>query len=431
MAKIVLKSDQLSILKELIMPTMSELASAKSKLKAVTSQRIAPTIVAEMSIPQIIDSLTSEVAKKKKAAISRLKKTKHLSQGYPLINERAYTEAVRLLQDKISSHDQSICKRFLTLFGPYIDIEADRKILALLVNPDSIKSYVPIDTRKRMESGTTLTSRDQFLIKNSRYKLKVLFMQFEKMKVAQAQLMGLSVDIANNFEGKISKPPGAFNGLKSFAGALDKITLRERSSDFGDLKDVARMSVEFDTIDAMTAASNFLEGSKEFYQLKSFQKSLKDRYKPKGADPHHCGATSEGYRDIKFFLKMDNGIIGELQLNTKSMLVAKSKAHHIYDLTRAAKVDASGCGKISSKELITHAIKAFDDKWFAFVTPRISGASEELKDIKDMIKRMGTADSSFIIKAKELKSLKLVSCKIYGEIGPPSTIVPLLDRLAS
>ena len=411
------------------MPTISELTSAKSNLKAVTSQRIAPTIVPTIPVSQMVNALTSEVSKKKKAAISRLKKTKYLSQGYPLVNEGAYKEAVRLLQDKITSHDQSICKRFLSLFGPYIDIEEDRKILAILVNPDSIKSYVPIDTRGRMERGETLTSRDKFLINNSRYKLKVLFMQFEKMKVAQAQLMGLSADIANNFDGKISKPPGAFNGLKSFSGALDKITLRERSSDFGDLKDVARMSVEFDTIEAMTAASNFLEGSKEFYQLKGFQKSLKDRYKPKGKDPHHCGATSEGYRDIKFFLKMDNGIIGELQLNTKSMLVAKSKAHHIYDLTRAAKVDASGCGKISSEKLMTHAIEAFDDKWFAFVKPRISGANEELKDIKDMIERMRTVKSSFTIKAKELKSLKFVSCKIYGEIGPPSTIAPLFDRL--
>lgn len=410
-----------------IMPTMSELISAKSKLKKPTFQRIAPTIVPDSE--EVIALLEADVAKKKKAVISKLVKTKHLSQGYPLINREAYSEALSLLKDKIANHDGSICKRFLTMFGPYVDIEADRKILELLTNPDAIKDYVPADTRKRMEKGGALTSQDKFLINNSRYKLKVLFMQFEKMKVAQAQLVELSKDIASVYDGKISKPPGAYNGLKSFSGALDKITLRERSSDYGDLKDVARMSVEFDTLDAMTAAANYLEGSKEFHELKGFQKSLKDRYKPKGKDPHHCGATKEGYRDIKFFLKMSNGILGELQLNTKSMLVAKSKAHHIYDLTRAAKVDASGNGKINSKELIEHAIKALNDEWFSFVSLRISGASSQLLDMKTMVKRMRSAGSSFTISAKELESLKFVSCKIYGEIGPPSRIAPLLDRL--
>ena len=412
----------------IVMPTISELVSAKSKLKKPTFQRIAPTIVPDSE--EVIAFLKADVAKKKKAAISRLVKTKHLSQGYPLINREAYSEALSFLQEKIASHDKktghekSICKRYLSLFGPQVDIEADRKILELLTNPDAIKDYVPEDTKKRMESGGKLTSRDKFLIRNSRYKLKVLFMQFENMKVAQAQLVSLSKYVASVFNGNISKPPGAFNGLKSFSGALDKITLRERSSDYGDLKDVARMSVEFETIDAMTAAANYLEGSKEFRELKGFQKSLKDRYKEKGEDPHHCGATAEGYRDIKFFLKMSNGILGELQLNTKSMLVAKSKAHHIYDLTRAAKVDASEQGIITSKELIEHAVKAFDDKWFSFVSPRISASSAQLLDIKTMVKRMASADvgASFAISKKELESLKFVSCKIYGEIGPPDKL---------
>jgi len=410
------------------MPTLFDLASAKSKLKKPAFQRIAPTIVPDSE--EVIEFLKADVAKKKKTAISRLVKTKHLSQGYPLINRDAYSEALRFLQEKIASHDKkkghekSICKRYLALFGPQVDIEADRKILELLTNPDAIKDYVPVDTKHRMEtSGVDLTSRDKFLIRNSRYKLKVLFMEFENMKVAQAQLVSLSKYVASVFDGKISKPPGAFNGLKSFSGALDKITLRERSSDYGDLKDVARMSVEFETLDAMTAAANYLEGSKEFRKLKGFQKSLKDRYKPKGKDPHHCGATAEGYRDIKFFLKMSNGILGELQLNTTSMLVAKSKAHHIYDLTRAAKVDASDNGMITSRELIKHAIEAFDDKWFSFVSPRISASSKQLLDIKTMVKRMESAGSSFVIKKEELESLKFVSCKIYGEIGPPSKII--------
>jgi hypothetical protein len=59
--------------------------------------------------------------------------------------------------------------------------------------------------------------------------------------------------IATVYNGKLSCPPGAFDGLKSFSGALEKMTKRERSADFGDLKDVARMTIEFEDEVAMVS----------------------------------------------------------------------------------------------------------------------------------------------------------------------------------
>ena len=65
--------------------------------------------------------------------------------------------------------------------------------------------------------------------------------------------------------------------------------------------------------------------TKEFIELKHFQSAMKDRYGTGQGDnaKYNCGATDAGYKDIKFFLKMSNGHIGELQLNTKNMMVAK------------------------------------------------------------------------------------------------------------
>lgn len=39
---------------------------------------------------------------------------------------------------------------------------------------------------------------------------------------------------------------------------------------------------------------------------------MKDRYGTGNNAKYNCGATDAGYKDIKFFLKMSNGHIGEL-----------------------------------------------------------------------------------------------------------------------
>lgn len=219
-------------------------------------------------------------------------------------------------------------------------MKADMEILRLLNSENDLLALLPDGAQDRYGAGKE-TFADKRLKSQAAYKRKVLFLKFEQMKVAQAQLKMLCDQIAGVFGGELSCPPGAFDGLKSFSGALDKITKRERSSDFGDLKDVARMTIKFDDEAAMDLARNYIEGSKEFYMLKGYAKSLKNRFGTSSGgskdDVHNSGALKSGYQDIKFFLKMDNNIIGELQLNTKTMLEAKHTEHYIYDITREAK----------------------------------------------------------------------------------------------
>jgi len=249
------------------------------------------------------------------------------------------------------------------------------------------------------------------------------------MKLAQAELKSVCDAVALLFGGTVLCPPGAFNGLKGFDGAIDKITMRSRKSDFGDLKDVVRMTVVFDdrtresgrnANDAMLAASSFIEEGKEFKDLKGYAKSLKQRFRPDKfeGDVHNCGPTKEGYRDIKFFLKMSNGMIGELQLNTKSMIKAKDKAHYIYDVIRAVKVDESGDGVISTAKVIQDAPIHMNERWFRFVGSKLTSATTELKLLQSVLSRMSSSASlSFRINKAELRAFRFISCKIYAEIG--------------
>jgi len=371
-----------------------------------------------------LDEIEVAARKHRGKILKRLNSSTHLSQGYPLLNQDAYSEAIKMLQEKIRGHDNNVCARWLSLFGPYVDIEADRKILNMLTNPSAIENYVPEETKKRLKEGYALTSRDRRHVANTKFKIKTLFMQFERMKVAQAQLVSLSKDLAAEYHGRISCPPGAFLGLKSFNGALDKITNRERESDFGDLKDIARMTVEFDNEFDMNMARNRIEGSDEFKQVRQYAKSLKNRYGTSSSsdvkDPHNSGALNSGYQDIKFFLPMDNGIIGELQLNTKGMLVAKDKEHLIYDLMRAApKGTIDGAGfTINNPDVLKPVMRKMNDDWFKFVGTKAPMTRQHLISMRIMIARLvKNQGRSLTITKSEVAAMSAVSKLMYSQIG--------------
>ena len=409
------------------MPTAIELKLEASKKKTYSGKRAYQDIHTLQQLKDQAELLMQkevEARKARKAVLEKLTVSSYLTQGYPLINQGAYSKAVKVLQDKIQKHDSNIDADWLAMFGPDVDIEADRKILAMLTDPKSIEGFVPEETKKRMSDPSSLTQKDKFYISNSKFKLKTLFIQFERMKVAQAQLVSLSTDIALEFNGKLSAPPGAFQGLKSFHGALDKITNRERGSDFGDLKDVARMTVEFDTKQEMEMAREKLEKSAEFAKLKGYAKSLKNRYGTSSGgskgDVHNSSALKSGYQDIKFFLALSNGIIGELQLNTKGMLVAKEKEHLIYDLTRAApKGTPKGAGfTITNSAVLKPVMKKLNDSWFDFVSRRAPQTLPYLPKMKTMIARLNkNSGLRLTITAEERAAMASVSTLLYQQIG--------------
>lgn len=423
------------------MPTALELKLEASKKKIYSGKRAYKDIRTCQQLKDQAELLMQkevEARKAKKAVLERLTVSSYLTQGYPLINQDAYSKAVKALQDKIQSHDSDIDAAWLAMFGPDVDIEADRKILQMLTDPKAIEGFVPEGTKERMSNPSSLTQKDKFYISNSKFKLKTLFIQFERMKVAQAQLMSLSTDIALEFHGKLSAPPGAFNGLKSFHGALDKITNRERGSDFGDLKDVARMTVEFNTKEEMEMARDKLENSAEFAKLKGYAKSLKNRYGTSSggskSDEHNSDALKSGYQDIKFFLALSNGIIGELQLNTKGMLIAKEKEHLIYDLTRAA---PKGTPKkdgftITKPAVLKPVMKKLNDSWFDFVSKRAPLTRPHLTKMRAMIARLNKNKGlTLTITSEERAAMASVSSLLYQQIGRGVGVKKITDQPSS
>jgi hypothetical protein len=79
---------------------------------------------------------------------------------------------------------------------------------------------------------------------------------------------------------------------------------------------------------------------------------------------------------------MSNGHIGELQLNTKNMMMAKKNGHIIYDVLR----DGGALNKpftITNKEVIAKVSRNMSEKWFNFVKTRVPKALVELEKIKN------------------------------------------------
>jgi hypothetical protein len=420
------------------MPTFIELsASAASTFKSWTLTL--PSSPPPMTYVKAIQALNEDVKAdkksvegKRKLVMERLNQGKYLTQGYPLFDKDAYSKARKVLAEKVASFNlqrgRMSEEEWIKAFGAQevTDMKADMEILRLLNSDNDLLALLPDGSQERYRSGKE-TFVDKRFKSQAAYKRKVLFLKFEQMKVAQAQLKMLCEQIAGVFGGELSCPPGAFNGLKSFSGALEKMTKRERNSDFGDLKDVARMTIKFDDEAAMDLARNYIEGSKEFYMLKGYAKSLKNRFGTSSGgskdDVHNSGALKSGYQDIKFFLKMDNNIIGELQLNTKTMLEAKHTEHYIYDITREAKKQEDGSKIMTNVRVMKAKVSQLTDKWFQDeILSKTTGLQTDVRLMKAMMARMAKTvgpggSNSLRISKEELKSMNIISTQLFAQVG--------------
>lgn len=122
--------------------------------------------------------------------------------------------------------------------------------------------------------------------------------------------------------------------LKDRATAKAKLTRGGRRRGVEDLKDIARATLMFNSMEDMYAARDYIRQQDEFTDLEDG--AMKNRYASEGRGG--IGPTAQGYRDIKFFLLMNLGgnrkHIVELQLNIKRTLKAKSIGHPFYDIIR-------------------------------------------------------------------------------------------------
>jgi len=172
----------------------------------------------------------------------------------------------------------------------------------------------------------------------------------------------------------------------------------------------------------MAAAKHFITRTDEFREVQHFQSALKDRYSfardGSRLSRFNKGAQKSGYKDIKFFLKMRNGMIGELQLNTTGMLIAKEKEHVIYDILRDAP-DGADTFTINNPNVLKTISHHMNEDWFQFINTRIPSVKTPLATVRAMIDRLNATPSILTVSKIEKEALISVSLALYvkGEKG--------------
>jgi hypothetical protein len=356
-----------------------------------------------------VELTQAQIKKNRAAVMSKINLQNHMSQGFRLVNVKDYQQKIQQLKQKLASFE----------YSSDANKAQDQSIIDIMTGQGSIDNYLDQKTKTTMQTGQhNNASRSQ--LANTQLKRKQLFMMFFETIEAQEALQSYAVKIASVCNGIVKQPPGAYFGVKDFHGALDKITNRKRNYDIGDLKDAARMTIIFDNMEDMVNAKAMISLTEEFTQLQHFQTAMKDRYgTSKGTNSKfNCGATDAGYKDIKFFLKMANGNIGELQLNTKNMMAAKKNGHIIYDILR----DGGTLDKpftITNTEVIKKVAKNMGDKWFAFIKNRVPKANAALTEVAKLVERLNDnisrGNQSLTVELKEIKALSSVSLCIYEQ----------------
>ncbi|MCL9782446.1 hypothetical protein M9194_13510 [Vibrio sp. S4M6] len=350
-----------------------------------------------------------QVRKNKSKVLAKINQQKSMSQGFRLVNNVQYKAKLDELRRKVEHYK----------YENESNKAQDKIILEIMTNKDKVNNYLESKVSNQLSSGKAdFHAKNQ--LANAQLKKKQLFLMFMEITEAQAELVEYARKIKETTGGVLKQPPGAYFGVKDFHGSLDKITNRKRHYDIGDLKDAARMTIIFKTLDDMVAAKSLIRLSDEFKQLQHFQSAMKDRYKTsKGDDARfNCDATDAGYKDIKFFLKMSNGHIGELQLNTENMIVAKKNGHVIYDILR----DGGALDKpftITNHEVLAKIQRNMSEKWFNFIRQRVPKAKPDLGILVSLVDRMkanvARGNHSVVVSLAEIEALSRVSLCIYEQ----------------
>jgi len=350
-----------------------------------------------------------QVRKNKAKVLAKINQQGIMSQGFRLVNVEDYNQRLQALKHKVDNFE----------YLNEANRNQDQVILDIMTQKEKIHNYLDESSSAKLADGNLdFGSRNQ--VANANLKKKQLFMMFMETVEAQEALKEYAVKVASVCNGTLKQPPGAYFGVKDFHGALDKITNRKRHYDIGDLKDAARMTIVFENMEDMVAAKAMIALTEEFVKLQHHQSAMKDRYGTSQGDnaKFNCGATEAGYKDIKFFLKMANGHIGELQLNTKNMMVAKKNGHIIYDILR----DGGLLDKpftITNTEVLAKVSRNMSEKWFNFISSRVPKAKADIMEVQALVDRlknnMSTGKNSLVVSLKEIKTLSRVSLCIYEQ----------------
>ncbi|NOI80457.1 hypothetical protein F0237_07265 [Vibrio tubiashii] len=384
---------------------------------------MADTLVASVGSEALGGAVTKkmtvgDVAKVKAEVLKRINQSAHLSQGFRLVNQTEYQSSLAELRAQLKSksfqetEEGKMCKLMH-------DILTDDAHLVEYLDED-LSQYLETNTAgKQVLNTKAMDFHGKNQVANAKLKRKQLFLMFKEIIQAQVELNTFAERLKVAFGAEVSFPPGAYGGIKSYSGALAKITTRVRANDVGDLKDCARITVKVKRFRDLQSAKLFICGTEEFKAVATHQKALKDRYQlargGSNLEQHNVAPDSSGYKDIKFFLKMSNGQIAELQLNIPGMLIAKKKAHIVYDIARTNQdsFDNRQQFEVVSQEVIDKVKKKMDEDWFQFIRSKLDGVDNDANCVEammDVLKSKGT----LVVEPKHAEALNRISKKLYA-----------------
>lgn len=363
----------------------------------------------------VIPPTTQQKSDARAKVMERLNQQTYLSQGFRLINQDQLAETWKVFMEKF--RDQSV---------PAAEKEELQQIYKIMQDKGTLAKYLDKATGDAYAQGGKLTPEQSRQVANTKLKCNQAFIMHSEYVACQSELLDYAQAIAISCNGKVKCPSGAFGGIKSFHAIIYKMTTRNddsRERDVGDIRDASRMTIAFNNMDDMTMAKDVVMQTKEFDLTKHNLKALKDRYGTcKGANKDY-NDVADGYQDLSFFLQMPCGMIGELQLNTESMLAAKKKGHILYNITRQAPKGYIGGTPYSAsgQAVIEKILDRMTPEWFKFVSANALGARPYLPTIKKLVARIkeNAANKvySVTITGDEHKALSNASICIYDEIG--------------
>ncbi|MGF1756329.1 hypothetical protein L4C33_22460, partial [Vibrio makurazakiensis] len=232
--------------------------------------------------------ISQELVRKNKAKVlAKINQQGNMSQGFRLVNVEDYNQRLQALKHKVENFD----------YLNDANKQQDQTILEIMTQKEKIHNYLDETSSQQIKGGNSdFKAKNQ--LANASLKKKQLFLMFMETVEAQEALKEYAVRIASVCNGTVKQPPGAYFGVKDFHGALDKITNRKRHYDIGDLKDAARMTIVFETMEDMVAAKAMIALTQEFVLLQHHQNAMKDRYGTSRGDnsKFNCGATDAGYK---------------------------------------------------------------------------------------------------------------------------------------
>ncbi len=184
-----------------------------------------------------------------------------------------------------------------------------------------VESQISVSGLTSEQIGISQTVQAQIVPQELRQQSQDLEVLYQDAAIASLELQNIANELATLTAGTIVLPPG---GLKGRKRAEEKIQV-EYNGDAARITDLARLSIEYDSLHQLYQTLQLLPESVNLVRMK-------DRF---------INPTPGGYRDILLNIRLSNQHIAEVQLTLKSInQIRFGEGYQIYQQVRKIQTQA-------------------------------------------------------------------------------------------